>query len=112
RAEVSSPMPESYDVCHPARIGRNAHDWTVGVWVVLCRTSVSAGLQKLVLVRVCGRRRARRQIELVEDVAHMTGDGLLADIQPIGDGPVGSTGCNEPEYFDLASGEIRCERRL
>ena len=49
-------------------------------WVFLCRPDVRLGHQP-VREGVGGRGGPGREIELCEDIAHMAGDGLLADVE-------------------------------
>src|SRR5688572_24995325 len=59
-------------------------------------------LDDLVLVRVGGGRGARRDPELVEDVAHVPRDGLLADHELGSDRAVGLAGREQDQNLDLA----------
>src|SRR5262245_38442997 len=57
---------------------------------------------KIVVVRVCGRGGPRRDAELGEDVADMTGHGLLTDEALAPDGAVRVAPCEQDEHLELA----------
>ena len=60
----------------------------------------------MMLVGVGGRGGARRDAELVEDVAEMAIDRLLAELQLLRDRLVGLAGGDEAEHLDLAPREV------
>ena len=55
-----------------------------------------------------GRRAARGDIELEEDVLDVTGHGVLADEQLERDFAVGFPACDAPEHLQLARGQSMC----
>ena len=69
-------------------------------WVFLCRR-VDQG----VLVGVGGGRRAAREAQLHEDVAHVTRHGLLADPELLGDHAIGLACGDQAKDLDLACTE-------
>src|SRR6266542_7140988 len=88
------------------RIGRSVQSSVTFAWVLLC-----TGRQKAVLVRVCGERRARREAELAEDVAHMPSDRLLTDDQLRRDRAVRLSRRHERQDLELAWRESVRSRR-
>src|SRR5690242_19060571 len=99
----------SADIIAPgksARVGRIAQSCRSAAWVILCRSVAESG-DEIVLVGIASSRRPAGQAELGEDVAEVTGDGLLADAESVGDGAVGSAGGDQAEHLDLACGKGR-----
>src|SRR5262245_34653101 len=72
-------------------------------WVVLPNEAV--------LVRPGSRGRARRHVELHEDVAHVPVDRLLAQEELAGDRLVGLARGDEPQHLELARAEAVSVRR-
>src|SRR4029079_949785 len=77
------------------RIGRTAQTWWRSEWVI-CRRR----LDELVFVRVRGRGRPRRQVQLREDVAQVSRHGLFADAEPGGNRAIGGARRDETQYLD------------
>src|SRR5262245_6906809 len=69
-------------------------------WVFLCR-----GLDEPVRERERRRCGAAGDVELVEDIADMSRDGLLAESEVVSDGPVRSAGRNQTEELKLTGGQ-------
>ena len=72
------------------------------MWVCLCRV-----LNQSVLEGVGCRRRPAAHVELVEDVADMSRDGLLPESQLVRDGAVRPAGCDKTKHLQLAAGQPR-----
>ena len=81
---------------HLRGAGGRGYSYVVGVTEVSARAS-----DELVLVGERGRSGARREIELREDVAHVPGDGLLADDEFGSRSRGWSCRRDEPEHLDL-----------
>src|SRR5678815_5430075 len=60
-------------------------------------------LEQFVLVRVSGGRRAGWQVELGKNIAQVTGDGFLADVQRVRDRTIGFSGCDQSQHFNFAA---------
>ena len=60
---------------------------------------------EVVLERPGGRARTARHAKLVEDVAYMPGDSLLADEELVGDATIRLAGRKQPKYLRLAFAE-------
>jgi len=76
-------------------------------WVILCRFAAD----QLVFEGVRGRRGSARQIQLAEDVTHVAGDGLLADVKIGGDAAIGLAAGDETQYLEFAGREaVACAR--
>src|SRR5688500_16855564 len=71
----------------------------------LARGSFACRLNQAVVVRVGSGRSARGDTDLREDVADVTGDGLLADGEVVRNGTVGHAGRDERKDLDLAGGQ-------
>jgi hypothetical protein len=54
-----------------------------------------------VLEGIGGGRGSARQVQFRKNVAHVAGDGLLADAELTGNEAIGSAGGDEPEHFDF-----------
>src|SRR5687767_725971 len=68
-------------------------------------------LNQAVLVGVCRGRRARRNVELREDVAHVPVDRLLAQEQLFRDRLVGLAAGDEAQHLELARRQTMRPRR-
>ena len=63
------------------------------------------GSDEVMLKRPGGRARTVRHAELVEDVAHVPGNGLFADEKLVGDGVIGLAGGKQTEDLRLSFAE-------
>src|SRR4051812_39987407 len=79
-------------------------------WVI--PPSPERGSDEIVLVGVSGRRGARGDVELDEDIADVAVDGLLAEHEFAGDRLVGLAGGDEAQHLQLARRQsVRRRRR-
>ena len=78
-------------------------------------SAYAGGSEEVVLKRPGGRARTVRHAELVEDVAHVPGNGLFADEEFVGDGVIGLAGGEQAENlrFSFAewAGRLTCTIR-
>ena len=87
------------------RFGRTPQFWLGAGMGRTTQFADAIGSDHFVLVREGGRGGTRRHIELRQNVADMTIDGLDAQEQVARDGGVGAPARDQPQHFDLAASE-------